>query len=925
MGGIAVRGEGEQTQMIDRLPQFLQRFLALFRSAQLDRELEAEMLAHVQFATEENLRHGMSPSEARRQALIQFGGTQQSKEQHREARSLPFLESLLQDIRYAFRVLRKSPGFTTVAVLTLALGIGANTGIFTILREVLLQNLPVPHPEELVLLYSPGPKQGHVNSDEEGNEGAESFSYPMYLNLRDRNEVFVGLAAKDSAGVNVAFHGNTEKALADLVTGNYFQILGVASIMGRTFVPADSATPGGSPVVMLSYGYWKTRFGGDPNVLNQTMRVNDRPMTVVGVVQPGFDGIQRGSVPQLYVPITMPLTSVPTGLEDHKDYRIKLIGRLKPGISRERAAAGLAPLYSALLSDELPLNTGWNDTQKSQFLSRKLILRDGARGRPILAASTGRQLIALMCLVGAVLFIACANVAGLLTARGAVRQREIGIRLSLGASRSRLVRQLVVESFLLSVAGALLGLAIASWTSTALVRFASENGIADGLSSTLSAPVLAFTCALALLCSVLFGLAPAFRATRVELVSTLKEQAGALSSGLGHTRLRKVLVVCQVALALLLVTGAGGFARSLYNVRHIDLGLRPAHVLQFRVAPQLNGYDQARSFAFFHNLEDRIAALPGVTSQSTALVPLISDSDRGSNVTVEGEPPALAGSRHVMRNAIGPGHFSNLGIPLLKGREFTRADGTDSPKVAIVNETFAKTFFPGADPLGRRMKFGAGIGPLNMEIVAVVKDSHHSAIREEIQSFVYIPYLQENNVGALTFYVRTSQDPVTLASSVRKIVSELDSSLPVTDLRSFDQQIERQLASDRLIATLAGIFGALAALLSAIGIYGLLAYTVTQRTREIGVRMALGADAQLVGGLILKDVAILMGIGVLLGLPLAYALGRLIDSLLYGAKAFEPLSIASALAVLLIVALAASYLPARRATRVDPMTALRYE
>jgi predicted permease len=376
---------------------------------------------------------------------------------------------------------------------------------------------------------------------------------------------------------------------------------------------------------------------------------------------------------------------------------------------------------------------------------------------------------------------------------------------------------------------------------------------------------------------------------------------------------------------LFLVTGAGGFVRSLYNVKHTDLGFRPAHILQFRVAPQLNGYDQVRSFAFFRNLEDRVAALPGVLSLSSAMEPLISDSDRGSNVTVEGEPPALAGSRHVMRNGIGSGHFSNLGIPLLKGREFSRADATDSPKVAIVNGAFAKTFFPGTDPLGRHMKFGGPSGPLNMEIIAVVKDSHHSAIREEVQPFVYIPYSQEQNVGALTFYVRTAQDPIILATSVRKIVSELDSSLPITDLRSFDQQIDRQLAPDRLIATLAGIFGALAALLAAIGIYGLLAYTVTQRTREIGVRMALGATAQLVGGLILKDVAILMGTGVLLGLPLAYALGRLIDSLLFGAKAFGLLGISSALALLLLVALAASYFPVRRAAAVDPMVALRYE
>ncbi|HYL83651.1 MAG TPA: ABC transporter permease [Candidatus Angelobacter sp.] len=911
--------------MTDWLRQSLYRLRSFFRSAQDDYELDAEMSAHLQFAAEENLQRGLPPAEARRQALIQFGGPQRSKEQHREARGLPFLETLLQDFRFAIRVLRKSPGFTTVAVLTLALGIGANTGIFTILREVLLQSLPVPHPQELVLLYSPGPHHGHVSSDESGTDGAESFSYPMYLNLRDRNQVLKGLAAKDTASVSLTFRKNTERAQADVVSGNYFQTLRVNAAIGRTFEPADTAAPGGSPVVMLVYGYWKSRFGGDPGVLNQTVLVNERPMTVVGVVQPGFDGIQRGFVPQLYVPITMPLTSVPTGLEDHKNYWIKLIGRLQPGMSKEQATAGLAPLYSALLRDELPLFPGWSDKDKSQFLAKKLILHDGAQGRPMLQASAGPQLIALMCLVGAVLFIACANVAGLLTARGAARQREFGIRFSLGASRGRIIRQLVVESFLLAVTGAILGLSIASWTSSALVHFAADNGIADGLSSALSAPVLGFTSALALLCSVLFGLAPALRATRVELSSTLKEQSGALSSGLTHTRLRKALVVMQVALALLLVTSAGGFARSLYNVRHINLGLRPTHILQFRVAPQLNGYDQARSFAFFHNLEDRLAALPGILSLSSALEPLISDSDRSSNVTVEGEPPALAGSRDAMRNAIGPGHFSNLGIPLLKGREFTRADGTDSPKVAVVNETFAKTFFPKGDPLGRHMKFGGASGPLNLEIIAVVKDSHHTDVKEEMRPFVYIPYSQEKDVGALTFYLRTSQDPATLAATVHQVVAELDSSLPIVDLRSFEQQIDRQLAGDRLIATLAGIFGTLAALLAAIGIYGLLAYTVAQRTREIGVRMALGANAQRVGGLILKDVAMLMGIGVVVGLPLAYAVGRLIDSLLYGAKAFELPGVAGALAAVLLVAAAATYFPARRATRIDPLVALRYE
>lgn len=840
------------------------------------------------------------------------------------------MRAIWQDIRFGARMLAKNPGFTAIAVLTLALGIGANTGIFTILRQVVLQRLPVPHPEQLVLLYSPGPKQGHVSSDENaapGEDGAESFSYPMYVNLRDRNSVFSGLAAKDTFSATLTYRGNTERAKADLVSGNYFETLGVSAAIGRTFEPADTVASGGSPVVMLSNGYWKSRFGGNPGILNQGVLVNNRPMTVVGVVAAGFDGIQPGFVPEIYIPITMlaSLTAGPTDLSNHKDYWIKLIGRLKPGISQERAAAGVAPLYSALLRDELPLFTGWDDAKKAEFLAKKLILRDGARGRPQLSSGAGPQLTALMSMVGLVLFIACANVAGLLTARGASRQREIGIRLSLGASRARLIRQLVVESFLLSVSGALLGLAVASWTSSTLVRFAAENGIADGLSSALSPSVLAFTCALALVSGVLFGVVPALRATRVELVSTLKEQSGALSSGLKHTRLRQGLVVSQVALTLLLVTIAGGFARSLFNVKHIDLGLRTAHVLQFSVAPQLNGYDQARTFAFFRQLEDRISALPGVLSLSGTQEPLIADSDRGSNVTVEGEPPALAGTRHIMRNAIGPGHFSNMGIPLLNGREFTRADVAGSPKVAIINETMAKTFFPGGDALGRRMKFGGGTDPLDMEIVAVVKDSHHSGVKEEPRPFVYIPYAQEKNVGALTYYVRTSQDPTALASTVHGVVSELDSSLPIDSVRTFDDQINRQLASDWLIASLAEIFGALAALLAAIGIYGLLAYAVTQRTREIGVRMALGADTGKVGRMILNDVSRLVGIGVLLGVPLAYGLSKLVNSMLYGVKAFEFLTVGIALLVMVFVAMAAAYLPARRATRVDPLVALRYE
>jgi putative ABC transport system permease protein len=835
------------------------------------------------------------------------------------------MQTLWQDIRYGLRMLGKNPGFTAVAVLTLALGIGANTGIFSVLRQVLLQRLPVPHPEELVLLYAPGVRSGHVESDEV--DGSESFSYPMYVDLRDQNKVFAGVAAKADFPVSVALRGQTERANAELVSGNYFDTLGVRAVIGRLLSPSDTVAAGGNPVVMLGNGYWQKHFGGDPGVLNQSVMVNNRLMTVVGVVQPGFDGIQLGLVPDVYVPITMKPVITPNwdGLNDHKDYWVKVLARLKPGISATQATAALAPTYHALLENELPLNTGLNAQEKKEFEAKQLVLRDGARGRPILENDTRPQLLTLMGMVGLVLFITCANVAGLLTARGVSRQKEISLRISLGASRGRLIRQLLVESCLLSFAGAVLGLLIAQWMSSTLVHFASTDQMIDGLTSSLNVPVLLFTVGLALLCGILFGVAPALSATRVQLASTLKEQGGALSSSLKHTRLRKILVISQVALTLLMVTGAWGFVRSLYNLQHVDLGLRPAHVLQFSVAPSFNGYDQVRSFGFFHQLEDKIAALPGVLSVSATVEPLIADSDRGSNVTVEGEPADLAGTRHVNNNGVSPGHFSNLGIPLLAGREFTRQDSHEGPKVVVINESMAKQFFSGADALGKHMKIGGGKDPLDREIVGIVKDSHHSGVKEQLKPFFYIPYTQERAITSLTYYVRTSGDPVALASSVRSVVAELDSSLPIFGAKSFEEQIDQQLSSSKLVAFLALTFGSLAALLAAMGIYALLAFSVTQRTREIGVRMALGAEPKRVGWMVLKDVAQLAGVGILIGIPLAYALGKLIDSLLFGVQAFGIASVGIALLALTAVAAFAAYAPTRRATRIDPMIALRYE
>ena len=868
--------------------------------------------------------NGISLDEVRRRAETRFGDTKQINELSRDMRGIPRIEAFLQDLRFGLRMMRKNLGFTIIAVMTLGLGIGANTGIFSVLRQVLLQRLAVPHPEELVLLYSPGPTEGHVSSDE--GDGSESFSYPMYRDLRDHTTVFAGLAAKAHFPVSLATRGQTERADAELVSGNYFEVLGVHPTIGRTLQQDDAAYEGSNPVVMLGYDFWQKRFGGEPGILNQSMLINNRPMTVVGVAQSGFQGIQLGQVPDLYIPITMKRSITPSwdGLSDHLDRWVKVIGRLKPGVSQERAMAGIAPVYHALLLDELPLNTGLNSQKKAEFLAKQVVLKSGSRGRPLLENDTRQQLLTLMAMVGLVLLIACANVAALQTARGAARQKEIALRLSVGASRWRLIRQLLIESCVLSMFGAVLGLAIAKWISDGLVRFATANG-ADGLTSALSLPVLLFAMAVAIFSGVFLGIAPALRSTRVELVSTLKEQAGSLSSGRANASLRKGLVVFQVALTLLLVTAAGGFVRSLFNLKHVDLGLQPTNILQFSIAPELNGYDNQRSLEFFLRLEERIAALPGVRSLSGVESPIIAGDDWGSNVTVEGEPAETAGSHHVLRNGVGSGHFSNLGIPLLEGREFMPQDRPTSPKVAIINETMAKTFFPTASAVGRHMKFGGGDGPLNIEIVGVVANSHHTSVNEKPKEFVYIPYNQEQSIGHLTYYVRTSQNPVALASSVRKTLGELDSRLPIYEEQTLLEQINRQLSNDRLVALMATIFGSLAALLAAIGIYGLLAYTVAQRTREIGVRMALGAAPQRVRRMIIEDILRLVAMGILLGLPLAYGLGQVVNSLLYGTKVFEAQSVTIALLTLGIVAAIAGYIPSRRATKIDPTIALRYE
>jgi putative ABC transport system permease protein len=836
------------------------------------------------------------------------------------------MQSLLQDLRYGARMLLKNPGFTVIAVLTLALGIGANTAIFSLTDQILLRRLPVERPEELVVLRSPGPKGGHVWSD---GDDAASFSYPMYKDLRDRGaNVFSGLLARFAIPLSVAGAGQTERADGELVSGNYFEILGVRPALGRVFNQEDDRAPGAHQVVVLSHAYWTRRFGADPAILNKSLTVNGNPMTVIGVSREGFRGVQVGQTPDVFVPMMMKAQMIPNsrGLDDRRDYWLAIMGRLKPGMSRAQTEEAIRPSYRSILEEELSLRSGGSAQSRQRFLDKIILLEDGSNGRQVLQRDSKQPFLILMGMAGLALLIACANVANLLLARGAARQREIAVRMALGAGRWRLMRQFLLESLMLSMTGGAVGLIVAVWTIQGLVAAIPPSVGALGLSTELDLRLLGFTLALSALTGLLFGVAPAARATRLNLEATLREQGSSASGSLSSVRFRKALVASQIVLTTVLLVGAGLFARSLNNLKRLDLGLRADHLIAFSVAPELNGYTPQRTIAFFDDLRQSVAALPGMRSVSAAEIAILTDSNAGSNVTIEGYQAQENEDMEVRHNRIGPDFFTTMGIPLLGGREFTVADTAGSAKVAIINETMARRFFANRNPIGSHFAFGAGdrIRP-DIEIVGVVKDSKHATVREEKRPFAYLPYAQETNLGRITFYARTDQDVDAIAPSLRREVARRDNNLPIYNLKTLRQQADESLFADRFLTFLSICFGSLAAALAAIGLYGVMAYTVTRRMREIGIRIALGATQGRVAWLVLREVALLAGAGLLAGAPLAFALGRAAESLLFGIKAGDPLVFAAAGSLLTLVALFGGYLPARRAARVDPMVALRRE
>ena len=837
------------------------------------------------------------------------------------------MQAIWQDIRYGLRMLAKNPGFTAIAVLTLGLGIGANTAIFSLMNQVLLRRLPVQNPGELVVLHDPGPLTGRLSSD---GDNTESFSYPMYQGLRDAGASVCSMLARSSFPASIASRGQTERGNGELVSGNYFEVLGVSPAIGRLFTLDDDRVPGGEPFVVLSHSFWHRRFGGDPSVLNKTLLVNNVEMTVVGVARAGFTGVQIGQSPDVFVPLMMTsrMTLDSGALEEWNDYWVKVIARRNPGVSEEQAAAGINAAYHPLLEEQLPkIKSSWSEQKRQAFLNKTILLTPGASGRDVLQRDAGGPLIALFAMVMLVLLIACTNVANLLLARGAARQREFAIRGAMGASRSRLVRQLLIESLLCAFAGGVVGIAIGSWLNSVLMPIMAANASIQGLTPRLDIGVLGFAIAATLLSGIFFGIIPAWRVTRSSVTDVIKDQGSTSSASVSHVRFRKVLVAGQVAFTMLLLAGAALFTRTLWNLRTVDLGIRTENVITFSVAPVLNGYDTRRTVALVDQLRARIAAILGVRSVGTSEVATLTGDDEGSNITVEGGIQLPEDQQDVNYVAVGPGYLSTLGVPLLSGREFAEGDAAASPKVAVASESMAKQFFPGRNPIGMHFAFGGGnkVKP-NIEIVGLVKDVKQDHVKSTTTyPYVYVPYAQRDELSSMTFYVNTERDPLLLASTLQNEVRQADPNLPVYDVKTMQRVVEEDLFSARIVAVLSGGFASLAAVLAALGIYGVLAYLVVQRTREIGIRMALGAESGDVRKLIVKEVGSMVIIGVGVGLPMAYVMARLSESLLFGVSAASPTTYALGLVLITVVAVVACYVPARRATRVDPLVALRYE
>jgi predicted permease len=896
---------------------------------------------------DENVRRGMSLKEARYAARRSFGGLEQTREAYRDQRGLPIVETLIQDIRFGFRMLRKNPSFTAVAVLTLSLGIGANTAIFSVLDAVMLQLLPVRDPQRLVLVRWTSKDWPSIVGDLEGSNRkdaesggwlSESVPFPVYEAMRTEStscsDVFA--FAANINGFNVQVDGKPYSAATAAVSGNYFGGLGVQTVLGRPILPGDeiAAAPA---VAVLSHNFWQSKLGSDSLVVGKTIVMNSIPLTVTGVAPPGFVGTQPGEDVEVWVTLHVfprlvqaldfggPLqpggdaaAAAVAHWESASTWWLVVMGRLKPGVGEPLARAELDGIFTQRVDAMIT-------SEKAQENRPSLKLGSGNRGLDRLRRRFSEPLFVLMGAVGLVLLIACANVAGLLLARATARQREIAVRLSLGAKRFRLIKQLLTESLLLAAIGGALGLFLARWFSQLLVALVASGIQSIELPLELNWRVLLFTAGVAIITGILFGLAPAFSTTRISLTAALKGGGAGGRQGARRSKLAKALVSAQVALSLVLLVGAGLFLRTLQKLESIPLGFERQQLILFSVAPGLNGYTGARLAEYYRQLRDRIAAVPGVSAVSFSEHGPIGDGSSSSSIRI---PGVTTGKERfdLYRHLIGPGYFETLGLPTLVGRVLDERDNAAGQQVAVVNQTLARKAFGEDNPLGKILRFGSETKPRDFQIVGVVGDAKYADLREDAPPTAYFSHLQAiNSASYMTFQVRTGGDPESLVAALRNEVAEVDANLPITQIDTLVQRIDKDLLLERMFSRLTASFGLLALVLVCVGLYGTMSYFVARRTNEIGIRMALGAKPGTVFRMVLVEGLVLTGAGVVVGLAGAAFGTRLISSALFGIPALDLLTFASVAGVLVAVGLFACYVPARRAMKVDPMVALRYE
>ncbi len=895
----------------------------------LEREMEAELAQHVTARTDDLILHGMTPAEAERRARIELGAALTAKEGMRTSLGLRWLDELSADLRFAARLLRKSPGFTAIAIGSLALAIGANTAIFSLAKSLLYDRLNVPHPRELRLFRWTGDDKvlahhmwGDFDSTRGGGTTSTSFPYPVYVQMAKRHEAMKGIAAFKEDSMNATVRGIARRVDASMVSGNFYDTLEVHTQVGRAIQPSDNAIPGAGNVVVISDGMWDRDFDRSPQVIGQIITLNEQKLTIVGVNPPGFTGAKNVlTAADVFVPISLEPVLRSQGNEksdlvDPEFWWVNVVGRILPGTSEAQAQAEMSVIFRAAVKGLIPIKNGDSIPQ--------LELEDGSRGMHWADRMFRKPVYVLLSLTGLVLLLACANVATLLLSRGAQRQREMSVRMALGAGRVRVARQLLTESLLLAVLGGCGGLVLGYFCRNVLPHLLSNSWEQQSIRVSIDWGVFACTAVIILTTGVLFGIAPAWFAARAEVSSSLKESAQTATRrrrGLSG----KALVGLQIALSTLLVIGAGLFLRTLTALSTQDFGFDTKHLLLFEINPPAARYSDGKDIALHAQLEQRIAALPGVESVSTGIVPYLAGSMSNSDFLPEGEVFDEHKRQAEDYNVVGRNFFTTLRIPILAGRGFGPQDTASSPKVAVINEALAKKRFPGQNPIGKSFHANRDGKGDPIQIVGICADTYYYSLRDKPPAQFFVPFVQQKGVGGMTYQVRTPMNPEGLAPLLLRTVQSVDRDLPVTDLRTQQEQIDASMQVERTLAALTTGFGLLALALACVGIYGVMAYSVAQRRNEIGIRLALGAAPGQVRGMVLRESTWIALAGIAAGLAGALALTRLVKSMLYGVSPNDPLTIGGGVAVLLLVALGASWIPARRAAGVQPMEALRHE